>query len=334
MRALWLTKFDYSGNTEAVILWARGLLSRELKIHLVLTGIPSSLLGVYKDYLDKYGLKNSLNIGTQQVQNLLYYSRYDLLHVYHTDLYALAENLSSSLKIPWLAGCFNEINHSSYPHLTKANSITCCSSASLQAVKDLFHPYRKIRLLLIPFGVSIKPGNFSPLDRLDILYAGPLEQNCTASFHALNEVVQKNNFCSLSVMSEQRPSGFKGSYYPWNPDLTGIFNHYNIIAGSGFHLLQGIAMGKIALILNENYGGFFSPHSTVQAHDFRSGEQAEKGEIQKLLKRDLQTLLENLPNTKKLQQENWNYAMENHNMEIIGEKIIRFYSRANHTLKS
>lgn len=326
MRVLWLTKFDYSGNTEAVIMWARGLLLRGVKIHLVLTGIPSSLLGVYEDYLGKNRLKNSLNIGSQQVQNLLYYRGYDLLHVYHTDLYALAANLCSSLKIPWLASCFNGINHNSSPHLTKASYFTCCSSASLQAANNLFHPYRKKNLLLIPFGVSINPGTFFPLEHLDILYAGSLEQNQTASFQALSEVVQENNFCSLGVMSEQRPSGFKGTFHQWDPDLTGIFNKYNIIAGAGFRLLQGISMGKIALILDENYGGFFSPHSTVQVHDFRSGEQQEKKEIRKLVRRDLQTLLENLPDTKKLQQENWSYAMENHNMEIIGEKIILLYS--------
>jgi hypothetical protein len=335
LRVLWLTKFDYSGNTEAVIMWARGLLSREVRVHLVLIGIPSSLLGVYKNYLDKWGLKYSLNIGTQQVQNILYYSRYDLLHVYHTDLYALAANFSSSLKIPWLAGCFNGIEDSSLSHLTQASSITCCSSASFQAAKGLFNPYRKKRILLIPYGISINPVNFSSFEEgLNILYSGPLRQKDTASFQSLDEAVQENNSCRLSVMSEYRPSGLKGDFHFWNPDLSGIFDKYNLIAGSGFHLLQGISMGKIALVLDENYGGFFSPSSNLQADDFRSGQQAEEGEMKELVKKDLKTLLQDLPDAKKLQHENRSYAMENHNMQIIGEKMFRLYSRVYKTSKS
>jgi hypothetical protein len=334
LRALWLTKFDYSGNTEAVIMWAKGLLLRGVRIHLVLTGIPSSLISVYKDYLDKNGLKNSLNIGSQQLQNLLYYNRYDLMHVFHSDLYALAENLSSTLKISWLAGCSNGINQSSLPHLTKASYLTCCSSASLQEAKDLFHPYRNNKLVLIPFGVNTERGDFPPLERLDILYSGPMGQNHTASVQALDEAVQKNNSYSLGIMSEKRPSGFKGIFHPWDPDLTGIFYNYSIIAGSGFHLLQGLAMGKIALIVNDNYGNIFSPYSNVQAHDFRCEQQAEKGELRELVKGILQTLLQNLPDTKKLQQENWSYAMENHNMKIIGEKILRLYRHVYNTSKS
>ncbi|RJX29138.1 MAG: hypothetical protein C4554_01445 [Dethiobacter sp.] len=328
MYALWLNKFDFSGNTEAVITWTKGVLEKGLKVHLVLIGVPSPLLGIYQEHLNKAGLKSSLNINRQQVQNLLYYRSFDLLHVYHPDLFNMAGELGSTFKIPWLASVFEGERHENFSFLHKASYITCCNSVSLQVLKGFFYPYNKQNLLLIPQGVTIKPANFSSLEQMSILYAGPLEISHAASFQALNGTVPSLKPCTFGLVSRHKPSTFKRKFYPWTPDLSNIVEGYNIIAGFGYFLLQGISAGKIALILEEKYGGIFSPFHRKQVPDFRAKSQGEDDmAVHKLLSRDLQALLDHLPAAKKLRQDNWSYARENHDLEIIAEKIIRLYSR-------
>jgi len=328
MRALWLNKFDFSGNTEAVIAWARGVMQKGLKVHLVLTGIPSSLSGIYEGFINKSGLKSSLNINWQQVQNLLYYRRFDLLHVFHPDLFSMAVELSTSFRIPWLASVFEGERHANFKFLHAADFITCCNSASLHAVTNFFYPYNKQNLMLIPQGVTIRPADFPPLTKMSVLYAGPLESSHIAPFQALNGVIQHLKSSTLGVVSRHNPSTSNVTFYPWRPDFSSIAGFYNIIAGFGYFLLQGIAAGKIALILEEKYAGIFSPGQRQQVPDLRAKVQAgEDSAGQQLLNRDIQALYERLPAAKKLQQENWSYARENHDLEIVAEKIVRLYSR-------
>ncbi len=328
MRALWLNKFDFSGNTEAVIAWAKGVIQKGFKVHLVLTGVPSPQLNIYQEYINKTGLKSSLNISRQQVQNLIYYRGFDLLHVFHPDLFNIAGELGSSFKIPWLASVFDKERHVNFSFLHAASYITCCNSVSLQALKNFFYPYCKQNLLLIPQGVTIKRADFSPPEKMGILYAGPLEGSHVAPFQALNRVVQSLKSCTLGVVSRHNPFASNVNFYPWTPDFSSIAGHYNIIAGFGYFLLQGISTGKIALILEEKYEGIFSPFHRKQVPDFRAKVQSgDDIAVQKLLSRDIQALYDHLPAAKKLQQENWSYAQENHDLEIIAEKIVRLYSR-------
>ena len=330
VRVLWLNKFDFSGNTEAVMAWARGVVHKGLKLHLVLTGIPPSLLELYKKFINKSGLQSSLNINWQQVQNLLYYHRFDLLHVFHPDLFRMAADLSNSFQIPWVASVFDGEHHDDFTFLYTAAYITCCNSSSFLAIKDFFYPYVKQNILIIPQGVTIKPSSFPPLTKMNILYVGPLGKKQVAPFQALKHAVKDLKSSSLGVVSRYNVSPGNVTFYSWRPDFNVIIGRYNVIAGFGYYLLQGIAAGKIALILEEKYAGIFLPLQREQVPDFRAKAQAGKDadpSAYKLIIQDIQALGKQLPAAQKLQQENWSYARENHDLEIIAEKIVRLYDR-------
>lgn len=341
MRALWLNKFDYSGNAEAVIELAEGALKKGLKIHLVLNGVPLSLTGVYREYLHKKGLKGSVNVSTQQIQNLLYYQGCKLLHVYHPLLFPLAQSLSSSLKITWAASCLENIEQGAYSTLAGATFVTCSSTALWNKINSNLHPYKKEKLLLIPPGIKIPPPEFAQEgagpsstaqpDKLRLLYIGPLENNHAAVFLKLNRLVKNLENCTFGVISMQKMSGINGTLHPWTPDWDSIARSYDIIISSGYSLLRGIAKGKIALLMEKKYGGIFTPRAQVQVPDFRAvlkDKDTDAGED--LLKQDLQELqklLEQPSAMKRLQEENWNYARENHDLEIVSEQLARLYSR-------
>lgn len=371
MRALWLNRFDYSGNAESVAELAEGFLKKGLKIHLVLNGVPPSLTGTYQEYMDKKGLKSSVNISTQQIQNMLYYQGCKLLHVFHPAFFPLAQNLSSSLKINWVASCLESIGHSAYSStyssnysaLAGATFITCSSTALWKEIKSIFHPYKKEKVLLIPPGIKIPlpefsregadPSSTAQPDKLRLLYIGPLESNRLAVFFRLNKLIAGLKDCDFGMISAQRISGISGTLYPWTPDWDSIARSYDIIISSGFFLLRAIAKGKIALLMEEKYGGIFSPRAQVQVPDFRAtlidkdkgngtgagagagagvgtGAGVGAGAGEDLLKRDLQELqklLEQPSAVKRLQEENWNYARENHDLEIVSEQLARLYSR-------
>lgn len=330
MRALWLNKFDFSGNTEAVINWARGVRQKGLQLHLVLTEVPPFFLGLYDKFLRQARLKSSLNINRQQIQNLLYYRSFDLLHVFHHDLFNLARELGVSFGIPWLASVFDGEEQGNFSFLSSASYITCCNSNSLQAVKNFFYPYNKQNLILIPQGVMIKKEDFLPLTKMSILYIGPLKPGHIPAFQALYRAVQGLKFPPLGVVSSHSASVPKATFYSWRPDFSSICLHYDIIAGFGYYLLQGIAAGKIALILEEKYAGLFSPLQRKQLPDFRAkGHTGDYLSDYKLLCGDLKALYERLPEAEKLREENWNYARENHDLEIIAEKIVRLYGSFN-----
>lgn len=341
MRALWLNKFDFSGNTEAIITWAEGVLQTGWQIHLVLTGVPSFLLSLYQNYLTKTGLKSSFNINRQQMQNLLFYRHFDLLHVYHPDLYHLAAALSKSFQVPWLAGHLSGEDHGGGDHadltfLREADAVTCSCSAALQTLQPFFHPYRKTPLLLLPQVVKTgPPPGFSTPQQRSILYAGPLENNHLPPFQALNQVVQRMGTWTCGVCSRQKPSRFSGNFHPWTPAFSEILADYTFFAGHGYFLLQALAAGKITLLLEERYAGIFFPFSRQEpVPAWRAKLPAEKtgtakdtDDPRKLLHRDLQMLSTDQATREKLQQDSWSYTRENHDLAIVAEKIRRLYSR-------
>ncbi len=326
MRALWLNEFDFSGNVEAVINWARGVKQRGLEIHLVLQGVPPELIGVYENFLNKQGLKGTLNINRQQIQNLLYYRDLHFLHVFHPGLFSLGRELSSSFRIPWLASIFNgDFNKFNFLHT--ASYITCSNSLSYQAVKEHFYPYNKQELCLIPQGVTIKPVVSPTPAALSILYIGPLKNSHLAAFQAFNRVTQGLKSLSPGIITVHDPLLPSIKYHPWPADIGNIAASYQVIAGFGYYLLQGIASGKITLILEEEYGGIFSPFQRLKVPDFRAKAQAENDSgTWERLQQDILFLAKHWSEAVKLQQENWNYARENHDLEIVAEKIIRLYA--------
>jgi len=331
MRALWLNRFGYGGNTESVAELAGGLLKKGLKVHLVLNGVPPSLTGAYQEYLYKKGLKSSVNISTQQIQNILYYQSCKLLHVFHPAFFPLAQNLSSSLKINWVASCLEWMDHSAYSTLAGATFITCSSTALWNEIKSIFHPYKKEKVMLIPPGIKITPAELNQPKKLRLLYTGPLEGNRLTVFFRLKKLIAGLKDCDFGVISAHKISDISGTIYPWTPDWDNIAREYDIIISSGFSLLRGIAKGKIALLMEEKYGGIFSPRAQVQVPDFRAvlkDKDTDAGED--LLKQDLQELqklLQQPSAMKRLQEENWNYARENHDLEIVSEQLARLYSR-------
>lgn len=328
-RALWLSRFDYSGDIEAVIIRAEGILQTGWEIHLVLIGVPPPLLPLYEKHLAqigrKYGLKYSLNINRQQIQNILFYRRFDLLHIYHPCLLPLGATLGKSFRLPWLASCptgGEREEHASghadsttnpgspletkdrednaggtdlavFAYLREADAVTCSCSTALQRLQPLLSPFfeNPVPLCLIPWGVkttgvtpslsssppqSSPPGFTSPPApqtpqpsrqqiRCSILYAGPLEKKHLIAFQALNQVVQSRDDCTLDVFSGRRPLHFSGGYHPWTPSFREILKDYTAIAGHGYFLLQALAAGKIALLLEEKYAGIFSPFTRREA---------------------------------------------------------------------
>ena len=141
------------------------------------------------------------------MQNLLFYRHFDLLHVYHPDLYHLAAALSKSFQVPWLAGHLSGEDHGGGDHadltfLREADAVTCSCSAALQTLQPFFHPYRKTPLLLLPQVVKTgPPPGFSTPQQRSILYAGPLENNHLPPFQALNQVVQRMGTWTCGVCS-------------------------------------------------------------------------------------------------------------------------------------
>ena len=163
MQALWINKFDFNGNTAAIITWAEGVLQTGWRLHLVLTGVPPFLLPLYQKYLAKTGLKSSLNINRQQIQNLLFYSSFELLHVFHPDLYHMAAELSRSFQVPWIASYLSGEDHPGLTCVHEADTVTCSHSDAFQTLQRFFNPYRKTPLHLIPPGVKTgPPPDFSP----------------------------------------------------------------------------------------------------------------------------------------------------------------------------
>ncbi|NLL20255.1 MAG: glycosyltransferase family 4 protein, partial [Firmicutes bacterium] len=201
MRALWLNRFGYGGNTESVAELAGGLLKKGLKVHLVLNGVPPSLTGAYQEYLYKKGLKSSVNISTQQIQNILYYQSCKLLHVFHPAFFPLAQNLSSSLKINWVASCLEWMDHSAYSTLAGATFITCSSTALWNEIKSIFHPYKKEKVMLIPPGIKITPAELNQPKKLRLLYTGPLEGNRLTVFFRLKKLIAGLKDCDFGVIS-------------------------------------------------------------------------------------------------------------------------------------
>ncbi len=206
---------------------------------------------------------------------------------------------------------------------------------------------------MIPPGIKIPlpefsrekadPSSAAQPDKLRLLYIGTLESNRLAVFFRLNKLIAGLKDCDFGVISAQRISGISGTLYSWTPDWDRIARSYDIIISSGFFLLRAIAKGKIALLMEEKYGGIFSPRAQVQVPDFRAtlidkdkgngtgnDNGAGSGVGEDLLKRDLQELqklLEQPSAVKRLQEENWNYARENHDLEIVSEQLARLYSR-------
>jgi len=79
--------------------------------------------------------------------------------------------------------------------------------------------------------------------------------------------------------------------------------------------------------LEEGYGGIFSPLRQKQVPDFKARRHKESDpSIPKRLKQDLQKLHNNSPEMIRIQHDNWNYARENHDLEIVAEKMARLYS--------
>jgi len=328
MEVLWINKFDFSGNTEAVINWAKGVRQKGLQLHLVLTEVPAPLLHRYDNHLNQAGLKSSVNINRQQIQNLLYYRSFDLLHIFHHDLYPMAKELSNFFCLPWVASVFDGEERENFPFLSTACCITCSNSKSFLEVKKFFYPHTLQNIILLPQGVAIKKESFFPVEKMSILSLGALKPDHLPAFQALNRVLQDLKLpFSLGVVSDLRYTSLStAAYYPWSPDLCDILPFYNIMAGFGYYMLQGIAAGKIALILEEKYGGLFLPSQREQLPDLRAKGQREDPHLDyKLLKRDLKALYERLQEVEKLREETWHYARENHNLEIIAGKILRLY---------
>ena len=268
-QALWLNKFEYDGNTKAVVARAEGVLQTGWGLHLVLEGVPPVLLTLYEKHLAKislkYGLKYSLNINRQQLQNLLFYRDFDLLHVFHPSLFHLVAILGKSFRLPWLADCPDPVDPSLFACLYKADAVVCSCSAAQQSLQPFFHSYpeKPVPLYLIPRGVKIgpPPDFVSPHqpELKSILYAGPLEDNHLSSFQALNQVVQGPGNWTCGIFSRRRPPGFNGNFHPWAPIFGAMLADYTFVAGHGYFLLQALAAGKIALLLEERYAGIFSP---------------------------------------------------------------------------
>ncbi|MGI6308666.1 MAG: hypothetical protein ACOX1X_08765 [Dethiobacteria bacterium] len=341
MQALWINKFDFNGNTAAIITWAEGVLQTGRRLHLVLTGVPPFLLPLYQKYLAKTGLKSSLNINRQQIQNLLFYRGFDLLHVFHPDLFLMAAELSRSFQIPWIAGYLSGEDHPGLTCVHEADTVTCSHSDAFQTLQRFFNPYRKTPLHLIPPGVKTgPPPDFSPPQQWSVLYAGPLENRQLAPFLSLNEVIRSLDSWTCGVFSRQKPPRFSGNFHPWTPAFSKIIKDYTIIAGHGYFLLQALAAGKIALLLEERYAGIFSPLSRreqvpalrAKLPVVKTGP-AEDTDPRELLCRDLQMLCTDRAAKEKLQRDGWSYTRENHDIEIVAEKIRRLYSRLNKTAR-
>lgn len=334
MQALWINKFDFSGNTAAVIAWAEGILQTGWKIHLILNEVPPFLLPLYRKYLSEAGLQNSFNINRQQIQNLLFYSNFDLLHAFHPDLYHMSAEIGKSFQVPWVAS-FLSGDHPVPIILCEADLITCSNSGALQTLQQLLYPFGEKPLHLIPQGIKTSPvPDFSQPRQWGVLYAGPPKNCYNPPFLALQEVVRGLPSWRCGVFSHQKPSRFSGMFHPWIPSFGTITRDYPIVASHGYLLLEALAAGKIALLLEENYTGIFYPFSRLEQVPALKAKfpavktsPPENIDIRKLLRRDLQMLCTDRNAREKLQRDNWSYACENHDIGIIAEKFRCLYNR-------
>lgn len=215
-RVLWLDRYSEDGDTEALIARAEGVLQTGLQVHLVITGVPPVLNSLYEKHLAqiglKHGLRYSLNINRQQIQNLLFYRGFDLLHVFQPDLFHLAAAFGRSFRLPWLASfpagweggaaghedfagsvcppgaerqkeCFSSsaghATSAALALLREADAVICSCSQTLKYLQPFFPSFaeKKPPLYLIPWGVKTAGSPLSPAappsPQQGALYAAP-----------------------------------------------------------------------------------------------------------------------------------------------------------------
>ena len=101
--------------------------------------------------------------------------------------------------------------------------------------------------------------------------------------------------------------------------------NYGTILSYGYYLLQGMAAGKNALLMENGYGGIICPSAQNNVPDLRYKKKSNWNEdVQEKLKNDILKILK--PSFgKKLRQDCLKYVQENHDPAIAAEKIARLY---------
>lgn len=331
MRILWLTQFDYSSDLEAIFAWVMEIRKRKVEVDFFINQLPAYMQRKMQEEaqkVDNRKFKLFFNINSQQLKNILHYYSYHLLHVHHSSLYPLVSLLSHSIKIPWIASCFEEIDCRKITHLENARYLVCTNSSSLNSVETALAPFKKNNYQLILPAVKSESAMVADKANSDVLYIGGLAAEQEIFFSNLYQKLKEFDFPGkIDAVSWHKPSSFRGKIYSWENiiKLQEIMKNYGTILSYGYYLLQGMAAGKNALLMENGYGGIICPSAQNNVPDLRYKKKSNWNEdVQEKLKNDILKILK--PSFgKKLRQDCLKYVQENHDPAIAAEKIARLY---------
>jgi len=318
VNVLMLIRFSYSGSTAHVLTLAAKLKLHGIGAVVVMTDCPASMRQIYQQYC-----RNKVSLITEnqeaEITRILRRYRADLLHVHAPALIALGRKLAHTHRLSWGISIHAALLPAQHFILSQSAFIIAGDPFTCRRLADLGYP-----ATFIPEGIDLDEFKPAEKKRFYITFIGESGSFTENSYLAVQKAALLADLPVEIICPERLPS-LQGRFHGWLPSSATVLRESQVVLGRRRSLLEGMACGNAAMIVDPNFGGLVESGSLPAAIYSPPLDVDSRKPCYRDIFYTLSHLLKNRTYLADLQQWGRRYIAENHDLDISAELTAKLY---------
>lgn len=342
MRVVLAARFFFSGQTTHVV---------ELARELARSGHRVAVLTTARGHVEAWRAYQAplaeVGVVTERVDDSAGMGRFcqafapDVLHVHSSDLIGPCSELCDACGIPVVVTAHGLGVAENAPRIHRVHAVIAVGGN----VRADLHRAGLRRVVVITNGVDtdrFSPDGFSPGGRVElrrgvpspitIAYVGRIDALKRRGLVELIEAVALLPGARLLLASNERVNRPHVTSLGWQVDVAPLMAKSHVVVGTGRAVREGLAAGRVAMLLGEAYGGVVSPeHPGTRQGDgdgygfsARAGRPPRREEI----RRDLIRVLQAESHYRGLCRWGRAFALRHFSLKAMAAAVTRVYAAA------
>lgn len=350
VRILYLTSYFRSGQTTHLFTLAGAIRRRGHQVHVVVGGVRSAYQRRYTMALAQ-GIPCSTGLDLRRLIRLVRREKIDIIHAHSKRTLFLAARLSQRTGVPLIITCHARtfIRPRFRRAFRQARFIIC-------PWPELAHAfgrgYRKLRV--IPNGIEldrfhagrrqdrqVPQGETDMVDDtkpqqapLRVLYLGRVDRTRVRGVRVLCQAVSDLPDVELSLATNlprkvRVGKGGSVKYLGWLARPEKVLARHDVVVGTGRAVLEGMAMGCVALVLGEGWDGLVTPRNAKKLGYYNFiGRATRRRPTAGDIRRTLERLVSDDQLRSKLTAWGQKYVARRHDIREIADRTLALYRAA------